>query len=52
MNDNIKKNVYFHEINTTKLNIPNINNNDFQKKIMMIIIFRKNHDVHDFSKKL
>tara|TARA_Y100000389_G_C17238186_1_gene401706 strand:- start:75 stop:653 length:579 start_codon:yes stop_codon:yes gene_type:complete len=33
MNNNIKKNVYFHEINTTKLVIPNINNNDFQKKL-------------------
>ena len=33
MNNNIKKNVYFHEINTTKLVIPNINNNYFQKKL-------------------
>ena len=33
MNNNIKKNVYFHEISTTKLNIPNINNNNFQKKL-------------------
>ena len=33
MNNDIKKNVYFHEISTTKLNIPNINNNDFQKKL-------------------
>ena len=33
MKNDIKKNVYFHEISTTKLNIPNINNNDFQKKL-------------------
>ena len=33
MNKEIKKNVYFHEISTTKLNIPNTNNSEFQKKL-------------------